>query len=62
MLWPPWWWPLSEEAGYRFQASVFVQAFPEYNTGGRLSLKALGAGIEREHTDALLVSDSMGQR
>jgi hypothetical protein len=55
-------WSLSDEAGHRFQASVFVQPFPEYNSGWCLSLKELGAGIELDHADALQVSDTMGQR
>jgi hypothetical protein len=62
VLWLPWWWPLSDEAGNRFQASVFVQPFPEYSSGWCLSLKALGAGIELDHADVLQVSDTMGQR
>jgi hypothetical protein len=62
VLWSPWWWPLSDEAGNRFQASVFVQPFPEYNSGWCLSLKELGAGIELDHADVLQVSDTMGQR
>lgn len=48
-------------AGHRFQASVFEQPFPEYNSGWRLRLNALGAGIELDHDDALQVSDTMGQ-
>jgi len=55
-------WSLSDEAGYRFQSSVFLRPFPEYSSGWRLSLKAFGAGIELDHADVLQVSDSMGQR
>jgi hypothetical protein len=55
-------WSLSDEAGYRFQASVFEQPFPEYSSGWRLRLKAFGAGIELDHTGVLQVSDAMGQR
>ena len=55
-------WSLSDEAGHRFQASVFEQPFPEFSSGWRLRLNALGAGIELDHADALQVSDAMGQR
>jgi hypothetical protein len=55
-------WPLSDEAGHRFQASVFVQPFPEYSSGWRLRLNALEADLVLDHTDALQVSDAMGQR
>lgn len=54
-------WALSDEDGHRFQASVFEQPFPEYNSGWRLRLNALGAGIELDHDDARQVSDAMGQ-
>lgn len=55
-------WPLSDEAGHRFQASVFEQPFPEYPSGWRLRLNALEADLVLDHTDALQVSDAMGQR
>jgi hypothetical protein len=55
-------WPLSDEAGHRFQASVFEQPFPEYSSGWRLRLNALEADLVLDHTDALQVSDAMGQR
>ena len=55
-------WPLSDEAGHRFQASVFEQPFPEYPSGWRLRLNALEADLALDHTDALQVSDAMGQR
>jgi hypothetical protein len=29
-------WPLSDEAGHRFQASVFEQPFPKHPSGWRL--------------------------
>ncbi len=54
-------WTLSDVDGYRFQASVFEQPFPEYSSGWRLRLNALGAGSELDHDDALQVSDAMGQ-
>lgn len=54
-------WTLSDVDGYRFQASVFEQPFPEYSSGWRLRLNALGAGIELDHDDARQVSDAMGQ-
>ncbi|MCP9804376.1 DUF3122 domain-containing protein [Cyanobium sp. T1G-Tous] len=55
-------WPLSDEAGHRFQASVFEQPFPEHPSGWRLRLNALEADLVLDHTDALQVSDAMGQR
>jgi hypothetical protein len=55
-------WPLSDEAGHRFQSSVFEQPFPEYPSGWRLRLNALEADLVLDHTDALQVSDAMGQR
>jgi hypothetical protein len=55
-------WSLSDEAGHRFQASVFEQPFPEYPSGWRLRLNALEADLVLDHTDALQVSDAMGQR
>ncbi|MCP9820970.1 DUF3122 domain-containing protein [Synechococcus sp. Cruz-9H2] len=55
-------WPLSDEAGHRFQASVFEQPFPEYPSGWRLRLNALEADLVLDHTDALQVSDAMGKR
>lgn len=55
-------WPPSDEAGHRFQASVFEQPFPEYPSGWRLRLHGLEANLVLDHTDALQVSDAMGQR
>jgi hypothetical protein len=55
-------WPLSDEAGHRFQASIFEQPFPEYPSGWRLRLNALEADLVLDHTDTLQVSDAMGQR
>jgi len=55
-------WPLSDEAGHRFQASVFEQPFPEHPSGWRLRLNALEADLVLDHTYALQVSDAMGQR
>jgi hypothetical protein len=55
-------WPLSDEAGHRFQASIFEQPFSEYPSGWRLRLNALEADLVLDHTDALQVSDAMGQR
>jgi hypothetical protein len=55
-------WSLSDEAGHRFQASIFEQPFSEYPSGWRLRLNALEADLVLDHTDALQVSDAMGQR
>ncbi|MFU8884179.1 MAG: DUF3122 domain-containing protein [Cyanobacteriota bacterium] len=55
-------WSLSDEAGHRFQASIFEQPFSEYPSGWRLRLNALEADLLLDHTDALQVSDAMGQR
>jgi hypothetical protein len=55
-------WSMSDEAGHRFQASVFEQPFPEYPSGWRLRLNALEGDLVLDHTDALQVSDAMGQR
>ncbi len=54
-------WSLSDEAGQRFQASVFEQPYPDYPSGWRLRLNALGAGTELDHADALQLNDATGQ-
>ncbi|MFN2168037.1 MAG: DUF3122 domain-containing protein [Anaerolineae bacterium] len=55
-------WSLQDEAGHRFQTSLFEQPYPEYPAGWRLRFSALGSGIELDHGDALELSDAMGQR
>jgi hypothetical protein len=54
-------WSLQDEAGHRFQASLFEQPYPEYPSGWRLRFNSLGGGIELDHSSALQVSDAMGQ-
>ena len=54
-------WSLQDEAGHRFQTSLFEQPYPEYPAGWRLRFSSLGGGIELDHSDALQVSDAMGQ-
>jgi hypothetical protein len=55
-------WSLQDEAGHRFQTSLFEQPYPEYPAGWRLRFSSLGSGIELDHSDALQLSDAMGQR
>jgi hypothetical protein len=55
-------WSLQDEAGHRFRTSLFEQPYPEYPAGWRLRFNALDGGIELDHSDALQLSDAMGQR
>jgi Protein of unknown function (DUF3122). len=54
-------WSLQDGAGHRFQTSLFEQPYPEYPSGWRLRFSSLRGGIELDHSEALQVSDAMGQ-
>jgi len=54
-------WALSDGAGHRLNAVVFEQPFPAYPSGLRIRLNALDAKTTLDHSQQLVLSDSMGQ-
>jgi len=54
-------WALSDGAGHRLNAVVFEQPFPAYPSGLRIRLNALDAKTTLDHSEQLVLSDSMGQ-
>jgi hypothetical protein len=54
-------WSLSDGGGHRLKAMVFEQPDPEYPSGLRIRLNALDAKTTLDHTQQLVLSDSMGQ-